>query len=133
MVDEGFCDGRVKRLATLSFEDERGLLSPIDFGDHGFHVVRAFVVLGRPGAVRGGHGHRRGRQILMLVSGRIDVELRWRGSLERLQLDPLNRALLIEPPVWSRQIYRDDHSSMVVFCDNAYDPDDYICAVEHEV
>src|SRR4051794_40958442 len=64
----------------------------------------------------------------MLVSGLIDIELRWKGGLERLQLDPLNRALLIEPPVWSRQIYRGDHSSMVVFCDTAYDPSDYIFA-----
>ena len=130
MADEAFFDNRVKRLATINFDDERGLLCPIDFSDHGFSVVRAFTVFGTLGAVRGGHAHRRGRQILMLVSGLIDIELRWKGGLERLQLDPLNRALLIEPPVWSRQIYRGDHSSMVVFCDTAYDPSDYMFEVE---
>jgi hypothetical protein len=128
--DEGFCDNRVKRLATINCDDERGLLCPIDFTDHGFSVLRAFIICGTLGAVRGGHAHRRGRQILMLVSGLIDIELRWKGGFERLQLDPLNRALLIEPPVWSQQIYRGDHSSMVVFCDTAYEPSDYIFEVE---
>ena len=130
MADRGFCDNRVKRLATVNFDDERGLLCPIDFRDQGFSVIRAFTISGRPGSVRGGHAHRRGRQILMLVSGLIDVELRWEGGFERLQLDPLNRAILIEPLVWSRQIYRGDHSSMVVFCDTAYDPGDYMFEVE---
>jgi dTDP-4-dehydrorhamnose 3,5-epimerase-like enzyme len=128
--DEGFCDNRVKRLATINFDDERGLLCPIDFTDHGFSVVRAFTISGTLGAVRGGHAHRLGRQILMLVSGLIEIEIRWKERLERLQLDPLNRVLLIEPLVWSRQIYRGDHSSMVVFCDTAYDPSDYILEVE---
>jgi len=129
LADEGFCDNRVKWLATINFDDERGLLCPIDFSDHGFSVVRAFTISGTFGAVRGGHAHRRGRQILMLVSGLIDIEIRWKERLERLQLDPLNRALLIEPLVWSQQIYRGDHSSMVVFCDTAYDPSDYLFEV----
>jgi len=65
----------------------------------------------------------------MLVSGLIDIEIRWKERLERLQLDPLNRALLIEPLVWSQQIYRGEHSSMVVFCDTAYDLSDYLFEV----
>src|SRR4051794_10190533 len=51
LADEGFCDNRVKRLATINFDDERGLLSPIDFSDHGFSVVRAFTISGTLGAV----------------------------------------------------------------------------------
>lgn len=109
MFDEGFFEGRVWSVQTKSFEDARGFLAPIDFRACGFQVTRAFIVKESEGAVRGGHGHRRGRQRLMLIAGEIDVELRWSGRTERYRLDSANR---------------DDHSSMVVCCDILYD--DYI-------
>jgi dTDP-4-dehydrorhamnose 3,5-epimerase-like enzyme len=88
--------------------------------------VRAFVITASPGAIRGGHGHARGRQLLMLVSGEIDVEVRYRNCGARLRLDLVHRAVLIEPLVWSRQLYYGDNTAMVVFCDTPYDPTDYI-------
>jgi dTDP-4-dehydrorhamnose 3,5-epimerase-like enzyme len=126
MFDEAFCGGMVHRIRTERFEDVRGVLSAIDLAALGFLPARAFAVAGAAGAVRGGHGHRRGRQILMLVSGLIDVELRDAGEIVRIRLDPDRRALLIEPPVWSRQTFIGEGSAMMVFCDTAYDPDDYI-------
>lgn len=103
------------------------MLCPIDFADHGFVPLRAFVVSAPAGAVRGGHGHRRGRQILLLVSGEIDVEVAGETGLEVIRLDRERRALIIEPPVSARQIYRGEQPAMVVFCDTAYDPGDYVC------
>jgi dTDP-4-dehydrorhamnose 3,5-epimerase-like enzyme len=124
-VSKALCGGKVVRVDIRSFEDVRGVLCPIEFDALGFRPARAFVVSGPAGAIRGGHGHRKGRQILMLVSGLIDVELRASGLAERLRLDASCRAILIEPEVWARQIYRSDNAAMVVFCDAAYDPDDY--------
>ena len=130
MLNETFCRGMVIRIEIRCFEDARGLLSPIDFDSCGFRPVRAFVVSGVPGSVRGGHGHRTGRQILMLVSGLIEVEVRVPGVAELIRLDSERPALLIEPPVWSRQTYLGDKPAMVVFCDTAYDPNDYIAGIE---
>ena len=130
MLSETFCLGMVARIETRRFEDDRGVLSPIDFESFGFRPVRAFVVSGAPGSVRGGHGHRTGRQILMLVSGLIEVEVRAPGLVELIRLDSERPALLIEPPVWSRQSYLGDKPAMVVFCDTAYDADDYIAGAE---
>ena len=62
----------------------------------------------------------------MLVSGLVEVELRWRGRSERLRLDPAARAILIEPPVWSSQTFLAANSAIVVFCDTPYDAADYI-------
>ncbi len=118
--------GKVRRLQLERFEDERGELTPLDFGALGFPVVRAFIVRGANGAERGGHAHRLGRQILMLASGEVDVELRCRDAVDLIRLDATCRALLIEPRIWSRQTYRGRQASLVVFCDTAYDPEDYI-------
>jgi hypothetical protein len=57
--------GRVIPIACETIDDARGALSPIDFSAYDFRPVRAFVVTARPGAVRGAHGHVRGRQILV--------------------------------------------------------------------
>ena len=127
-MGDNYFDGRVRRIPTQTFEDRRGRLSPIgfDFGDGGFRPLRAFIVEGQPGAVRGCHGHAATRQVLMLVSGFVELELRWRGRSERLRLDPAGRAILIEPPVWSSQTFLDANSAIVVFCDTPYDAADYI-------
>lgn len=130
MLGETFCRGMVRRIETQRFKDARGELSPIDFESFAFEPVRAFIVSGAPGSVRGGHGHRTGRQILMLVSGLIEVEVRAPGLTETIRLDAERPALLIEPPVWSRQTYLGDKPAMVVFCDTAYDPGDYVAGTE---
>ncbi len=124
---EAYCDGRVRRIPTRTIEDHRGSLSPIDFGGLAFAPVRAFVVEGRPGAVRGGHGHAATRQILMLASGAVEIEVRWHGRIDQFRLEGDRRAVLIEPPVWCAQTFLRPGSTMVVFCDAAYDPADYIC------
>ena len=81
-MGDNYFDGRVRRIPTQTFEDRRGRLSPIgfDFGDGGFRPLRAFIVEGQLGAVRGCHGHATTRQVLMLVSGLVEVELRWGGA-----------------------------------------------------
>ena len=120
-----YCAGRVTPIVCETFEDERGALSPIDFDLYDFKPVRAFLVTAHPGSIRGAHGHIRARQLLLRVGGQIEVELVYAGQLERLTLDSRQHAVLIEPPVWSRQIYRGDNAALVVLCDTPYDPDDY--------
>jgi dTDP-4-dehydrorhamnose 3,5-epimerase-like enzyme len=123
---ESFLDGRVIRIPVETFEDGRGLLTAIEFSDYRFHSVRAFLVTAPSDSVRGGHGHATGRQILMQISGTIDVEVVHGNHTARITLDDERRAILIEPPSWSRQIYRGANPAMMVFCDTPYDPADYV-------
>jgi hypothetical protein len=122
MAAASFCDGKVYRVPTPVFEDARGSLATLDFARYGFQPTRAFLVTAPPGSVRGGHGHRSGRQLLMRLSGEIEVE--------DLELNATHSALVIESPVWSRQFYLGINPLMVVFCDTPYDPDDYVVSIE---
>ena len=126
MHERGLLGGKVRVLDTRSHEDARGILTVLEFGPLAFTAVRAFVVEAPDGAVRGGHGHRRGRQLLMRVSGEIDIELRHGGQVEHVRLDASHRALLIEAPVWSQQTYGGESPVMVVFADVEFDPDNYL-------
>lgn len=130
MVVDPIWHGLVSVVDLPSHPDDRGLLTAISFAKHGFTVARAFVVTAPDGAVRGGHGHRDTRQLIVRVSGTIRIELRHAGRVAEVTLDAATPALLIEPGVWSRQTYLGDQPGLVVFCDTEYDPDDYVSAPE---
>lgn len=118
-------DGMVRVLDLDRFHDERGSLVPLSFDDVGFTAARAFVVSAPRGAVRGGHAHRRVRQVLLRASGTIEVEMLHGGERAHVTLDESCPAILIEPGVWAQQTYPHDHSTLVVFADGPYDADEY--------
>ncbi len=117
--------GSVRLLELESYRDDRGVLTPITFHDFGFTTARAFVVRAPQGAVRGGHGHRRVRQVLFCASGEIDVDVRLRGAHARLTLDQDRPAALLEAGVWAQQTYVGADSTLIVFADGPYDPAEY--------
>ncbi|MFE5672339.1 sugar 3,4-ketoisomerase [Agromyces sp. NPDC056523] len=118
--------GRVRVLELDRFDDERGSLVPLAFDDLGFRVARTFVVNAPAGAVRGGHAHRRVRQVLLRAGGTIEVEVRHDGEQARVTLDAARPALLIEPGVWAEQRYLDECAALVVFADGPYEADEYV-------
>lgn len=124
-MTESLWGGLATPLPLDARTDPRGTLTPVDLSGHGFDTVRAFVVTAPDGTSRGGHGHRIGRQLLLRAGGRIEVELRHGGESALVTLDDTCPALLVEPGVWSRQTYRGDAATLVVFCDTEYDRADY--------
>ena len=120
-----FFSGLASSIDLPVLKDSRGTLSPLEFPINGFLPVSAFLVSAVAGAVRGGHGHHKARQLLVQVSGRIEVELRFGGLVETIVLDPEHRALLIEPGVWALQRYTGRDPALIVFSDMSYSKDDY--------
>lgn len=125
MSETTYCNGAVIQIAANNIDDKRGTLCPIEFPILGFLPVRAFVVNGVSGVVRGGHGHKNSQQLFMLVSGEIEVELRYQNTAETILLDRDNRLLLLKPKVWAKQEYLTKSASLLVFSDIHHDPDDY--------
>jgi len=106
-------------------EDSRGELVPIDFATLDFSPVRSFVVNGRDGIARGGHAHSHGAQLLLRISGEIQVDLYFGGEEHTVTLGPLANAMMLRAPVWSSQTYRGDSPCLLVFSDQPYDPSAY--------
>lgn len=112
--------------------DDRGSLVPIDLSEIHFPTKRIFLVKASSNVERGGHGHYLGRQLMMHIAGKITVELRYGGSIEIEQLSSPENCLLIEAGVWSRQIYADESSALLVCCDTSYDEADYFYSEAQE-
>jgi hypothetical protein len=116
----------VARMHFPSIEGPSGTLTPFDLGAVPIAVVRAFHVTAPAGAIRGEHAHIMGSQLLLRLSGEIEVELSYKGAAATVLLHAENNALLISSPVWSRQLYRGPGASLLVFCDTPYDPSTYV-------
>ena len=119
-------DGRVRVFHFPAIDDEGASLLPIAFDDVPLTVVRSFVVNACDGTVRGGHGHRAGSQLLVRLSGEIELELAVDDETAIVVLDAEQNAALIDSPVWSRQTYRGASPQLMVLCDTPYDPASYI-------
>lgn len=126
VINASFFGGKVLILHLRSIEDDRGVLTPIEFGPLCFYPLRAFFVQAPAGTSRGGHGHKTGRQILVRISGEIEVQLSWQSEDRSVVLGRENQAIMIASPVWSRQLYNGNDPRLLVLCDTPYDPNSYI-------
>lgn len=116
--------GRVRVVSLESFSDGRGRLTLFEAA--GLVLRRVFLIDGAPdGVVRGGHAHQSGMQMLVCISGQVDLELFCAGRSVTITLDRPTVGLLVGPRVWARQIYR-EKASLLVMSDEPYAPDKYI-------
>ena len=119
--------GRVQHVRFEPRTDRRGTLLPIEMDDVPFPVRRLFVIAPNDaGEVRGGHGHRDGRQLLVCLDGEIEISLREGGHSHTIILQPDGNSLLIEAGVWSRQTYANTGSRLLVLSDQRFDEVQYL-------
>lgn len=109
-------------------EDRRGNLSVVEeFKNVPFHIARAYWLYDVPaGAMRGGHAHKRLKQLLIALSGSFTVTLDDGHEKRKILLNCPYQGLLIETGIW-RTI--DDFSSgavCLVLASELYDESDYI-------
>ena len=84
---------------------DRGTLSFVEFEDLPFVPKRIMTMYDIPkGEVRGNHGHRKDRHILICVNGSIKVTLKTKDSEEVRVLKP-GDSVLQETYVWGTQEY----------------------------
>lgn len=109
------------------FVDSRGRLSVLEFDRLPFRPERVFFVTDVPtGECRGGHSHSYGEQILICLSGRIEVELKSKGAACAVICEPRGNGLLIRARTWSRQTFLEPGTILLVLCSTPYDPDSYM-------
>jgi hypothetical protein len=104
----------------------RGRLLEVDFDALPFTVRRVFVITEVPaGTKRGGHRHRSGEQVLVCISGRVEVELRAGAAGTTVTLTPDSDGLCVPAGIWAAQRYVDPGSALVVLASDPFDPANY--------
>jgi dTDP-4-dehydrorhamnose 3,5-epimerase-like enzyme len=116
---------QIKKLPKIS--DERGSLSFVESGNHvPFPIERIYYLYDVPGgAVRGGHAHKRLKQLIIAISGSFDVILDDGVSQKRVHLDRANIGLYVCPMIWRELDNFSPGSVCVVLASRPYEEEDY--------
>ncbi len=75
---------------------------------------------------RGKHAHHKTKQVLICLSGRVDVICDDAENRERYVLCEPNDAIYIPEMIWDEQIYVEKNSVLLVIANTNYNKDDYI-------
>lgn len=107
-----------------SITDERGRICILD-QDMPFAAKRCFWIRDADGQTRGGHRHYVTRQVLVAISGKVDVYMNNGRSERTVCLDDPAQFLIVEPEDWHTMNFG-PQSMLLVLASHAYDPNDYI-------
>jgi dTDP-4-dehydrorhamnose 3,5-epimerase-like enzyme len=110
------------------FKDYRGNLTPIEGGLHvPFEIKRVFYVYDIPGGeARGAHAHRELHQVLICLSGGLDVHLDDGRGTRTVHLNRPWIGLHIPPMTWASEGNFDTGTVYLVLASAPYDEKDYL-------
>ncbi len=92
-----------------------------------FDVKRVYYLFDVPsGAKRGGHAHKKLKQVLIAISGSFDVVLKDGKSKEIITLNRPDKGLLIENNIWRELENFSSGSVCLVLASEEFSEDDYI-------
>lgn len=118
-------DCRVIDLTKIS--DPRGNLTFIEGGQHvPFDIKRVYYLYDVPGgAERGGHAHRKLRQLIIAMSGSFDVVLDDGVDKKTFHLNRSYYGLYVCPMIWRELVNFSSGSVCTVLASEHYSEDDY--------
>ena len=105
-----------------------GNLVPIESNqDVPFLIKRVFYVYGvKDTAPRGLHSHFKTQQLLICISGKVEVTCKDGKRERKFSLESPQQALYVPEMIWDEQSYRSEDSVLLVLANTKYDPEDYI-------
>ena len=108
--------------------EDDGNLVPIESNrDLPFPIKRVFYVYGvRDKDVRGEHAHHKTKQLLICISGKIEVLCDDGENSRKYLLESPQQGLLIPEMIWDEQRYLSEDSVLLVIANTKYELDDYI-------
>lgn len=121
-------NNEIRILDLRTFYDDRGGLVSVESSlDIPFEIKRVYYIFSNDkGLPRGFHAHKKLKQVLICVSGRVEVVCTMGKSTERFVLDKPNKALLIEGLVWRVMENFSEGTVLLVLASEHYQEKDYI-------
>ncbi len=111
-----------------SIGNEDGWLSVIENNKQiPFEIKRCYYIYGtKTNVVRGHHAHRNLKQVLICVSGSVDIYCEFFGNKQTYHLDSPRKGLLLEGMIWRNMLNFSADAVLVVLASDYYNEADYI-------
>lgn len=106
-----------------------GKLSVFEGSGHDlpFDIKRIYYIYEVPrGVMRGGHAHKKLRQLLWCPYGRIRIRLDDGHEKAEVLLDTPNKGLVVEHNMWREMLWEKENSVLCVAASEFYEESDYI-------
>ena len=118
----------MKTTKFKSYKKKSGTLVPFSIiKDMPFKVKRIFLIYGNKNFIRGKHAHKKCSQLLVPVSGKIEVSLEDKKKKITKILDyKFKKGHLVKPKTWCKLKFLTNNAILMVFCDEEYRFEDYI-------
>jgi len=91
-----------------------------------FNIKNIFLINGEKNYTRGNHAHKKASQILICMSGKIEVTCQTSDKKKIYILKNSDQGLLIPQGIWSHHKYILKSSRLLVLSDKKYSESDYI-------
>ena len=116
-----------KIIEIPKINNSKGNISVIENDTIPFDIKRVYYLFDVPsGAKRGGHAHKKLKQVLIAISGSFDVVLKNGKSKEIITLNRPDNGLLIENNIWRELENFSSGSVCLVLASEEFSEDDYI-------
>ena len=109
--------------------DERGSLIALESLSKKvpFDIKRVYYIFGtKPGVVRGKHAHYKLKQLLICVSGSVDILLDDGKNKDTIRLDSPDKGLYIDVFIWREMHNFSQDAVLLVLASEHYKEEDYI-------
>ena len=116
-----------KIIEIPKINNTKGSIGVIENDTIPFEVKRVYYLFDVPsGAKRGGHAHKKLKQVILAISGSFDVVLKDGKSKEIITLNRPDKGLLIENNIWRELENFSSGSVCLVLASEEFSEDDYI-------
>lgn len=116
---------RIDQVPVGTHIDPRGYLGSLSLTDVDFEVKRIYWISFGFEQHRGFHAHKALSQVLILLSGKVEISLDEIDRAEKILLHP-GQSVIISPGVWREFVGLDEVSTLIVLASEVYDEEDYI-------
>ena len=116
-----------KLIDIPKINNTKGNIGVIENDTIPFDVKRVYYLFDVPsGAKRGGHAHKKLKQVILAISGSFDVVLKNGKSKEIITLNRPDKGLLIENNIWRELENFSSGSVCLVLASEEFSENDYI-------
>lgn len=111
-----------------TFDDDRGKLTVAETGEAvPFDIERIYYLYDVPATeTRGEHAHVELEQVMIAVSGSLEVRLEGPFGIDQFRLDAPDRGLYVPKLSWRELTDFSEGTCCLVVASHRYDPDDYL-------
>jgi hypothetical protein len=118
--------GRCRLIDLPRLNDDRGSLTFVEPPRVPFEIARIYYLYETPaGAARGAHGHRQLEQLMIAVSGSVDVELDDGVHRKTFRLSRPDQGLYVTSMMWRNLTNFGPNTVCLVLASHRFDESDY--------